>query len=70
MSEQNTPSKDAQAIASAIRNIAHGDVHGPDGLELISMALAGEGLAGHDSVAQALRDGLHEIAQAIRDVSA
>lgn len=50
-------------LVSSIRAIAHGDVHGPGGLEYLAMVL---GESGDGSVAEALRDGLGDIADAIR----
>lgn len=58
------------ALVRAIRSISHGEINGPTGLEMLSMALAGEGLG--DNLSQAIRsagesigNGLHAIAEAI-----
>lgn len=61
--------KQSHMIADAIIRTVHGPLDGPGcepmGMEAITMALAGEGRPGHDSVAK----GLHDIADAIRDLS-
>ena len=55
-------------IAHAVTRVAHGDVHGPAGLEALGMCLAGDGM--HRSVAESL-DGvasaLGEIANKLPD---
>jgi len=33
----------AEIIAGAIRSVSHGGVSGPEGLEMVAMALSGEG---------------------------
>ncbi len=53
------------AVAEAIRSISHGAVSGPTGLEMLSMALAGEG--NRDNVASAIRDGFVMVAAAIAE---
>jgi hypothetical protein len=53
-------------LADVVRTVSHG-ASTPMGLEMLSMAISGEGPAGHDSLASAVRDGLHEIAQAQSD---
>lgn len=63
----------AQHIASALRDISYGGTSGPTGLEAVTMALAGPGVSGHDSVASAIRDvadALREVAEAIRETVA
>jgi hypothetical protein len=66
-----------ESLASAVRSISHGDVHGPTGLEMLTMAICGDGSFGHDSVVQAIRDagqsienGLRAVASAITEESA
>lgn len=62
----------ARAIDSltvAVTSVSHGDVHGPTGLEMLSMAISGPGVAGHDPVTSAIRDGFHELAEVISDAS-
>jgi hypothetical protein len=55
----------AKDIIYAIKRLSFGDQSGPTGMEAISMAIAGEGTPGHDSVAA----GLHDVASAIRDLA-
>lgn len=57
-------------IAQAIYSISQGDKHGPGGLEALAMAVSdhptdSDSLA--TALANALRDGLGDIAQAIRE---
>lgn len=59
------PTDEENALVAAIRSIAHGDKYGPGGLEALAMSLCGEGLK--DNVSKAIRDGLYEIANAIRE---
>jgi len=54
-----------QALIQAISSIASGDVHGPDGLEGVAMALAGKAGAGVTSV----HDAIQEVAEAVLDLS-
>jgi len=65
VNECSEPSEDAVLIAAAIRNIAHGGVNGPDGLEAVAMALSGHGF--DDNIASAIRYGFDEVASAIRE---
>lgn len=54
-------------LANAARSISHGSFR-PEGLEALSMALAGEGPWGNDkNLAYAIQSGLDGIASAIRD---
>jgi hypothetical protein len=55
------------SLAIAVTRVSHGDANGPTGLEMLSMAITGEGARGHDSLAQAIRSGSGEIAQAVQD---
>lgn len=54
-------------LVKAVRSIGRGDQYEPTGLELLSMAITGEGSIGQNSLSDAIRDGLHEIAEAIRE---
>jgi hypothetical protein len=54
-------------MTTAIRNIAHGGPSGPTGLEMLSMAINGDGQPGNNPVSNAITGGLGEIAEAIRD---
>lgn len=54
-------------LADATKAIAHGDTHGPGGLEGLTMALAAGGVAGHESMASIIGSGLAEIARAIEE---
>lgn len=51
-------------IVAAIHSIAHGNVHGPGGLEGLTMAMM-DGIGADRGVARSISDGLHEIAVAI-----
>jgi hypothetical protein len=65
----------AKELITAIRRIAYGGQDGPTGLEMLAMAIGSEGpgwgglpsaISGSgDAVAEALREGLSEIARAI-----
>jgi hypothetical protein len=64
-------------LADATRNISHGGVNGPTGLEMLGMAIAGEGFSnppgeaianGLDRVAAAIENGLGQIAEAISEL--
>lgn len=53
-------------VVAAIHSIAHGTVHGPGGLEGLTMAMM-DGIGTDRGVARSISDGLHEIAVAIED---
>jgi hypothetical protein len=62
-------------LTDAIRSISHGGVNGPTGLEMLSMAVSGDGLKaplsgaisdGLRDIAGAIREGLGDIAEAVR----
>jgi hypothetical protein len=55
----------AEGIASAIRSISHGGTTGPEGLEMLSMSMSGEGSG--TPVGPAIETGLGEIAEAVRE---
>jgi hypothetical protein len=55
----------AEGIASAIRSISHGGTTGPEGLEMLSMSMSGEGTG--TPVGPAIETGLGEIAEAVRE---
>ena len=60
----------AKIISDAIKSIANGDQYRATGLELLSMALAGEGLI--NPLGQALvqiADAINNLADAVRDAS-
>jgi hypothetical protein len=66
---------EAKELTDAVRSISHGDVNGPTGLEMLSMAVSGDGLKaplsgaisdGLHAIAEAIREGLGEIAEAVR----
>ena len=59
----------AERITSAIRSISHGGVNGPTGLEMLSIAINGEGQPGRNPVSDAISGGLGEIAEAIREAA-
>ena len=53
-----------------IRDISHGGVSGPKGLEAVTMALGGSGEPGENNVASALNNialSIRDLADAIRD---
>ena len=54
-------------LATAVTRVSHGDVHGPAGLEMLSMAINGEGTPGANPVTAAIREGFGDLAEAIRD---
>lgn len=57
-------------ICRAISRIASGSTSGPDGLELVGMALAGEGQPGFSSVAgslESIAQSIDGLAEAIRE---
>ena len=54
------------AIATAIRRIAHGDST-PTGLEALGMSIEGEGSPGHNPLSDAIRDGHVAVTDAIRE---
>jgi hypothetical protein len=57
------------SVANAVRSISHGIVR-PEGLEMLSMAVAGEGPWGkHNSLAASIESGLDAIASAIRETN-
>lgn len=56
---------ETKELISAIRSIAHGDVHGPAGIEGLAVAVAGMGLK--KPVGEAISEGLRDIAEAIRE---
>lgn len=70
-----------ERLATAIRRIACGDLHGPTGLELLAIAIAGKGdgtladavSAGFSDIAAAVERAIEragsEIAEALRDGS-
>lgn len=58
-----------QALASAVRSISHGGVTGPEGLEMLSMSISGQGIAGHDSLCRAIRDAGWSIESGLRAVA-
>ena len=60
--------KHIEQLASAIRSISHGGSSGPEGLEMLSMAIAGEGIRGDlCSSLDGIAASLSEIAEAIRE---
>ena len=56
-----------ESLATAVTRVSHGDMAGPTGLEMLSMAMIGPGLPGHDSVAGAIRSGFGDVAEAIAE---
>jgi hypothetical protein len=54
---------EVETLASAIRSISHGGQYGPEGLEMLSMAIAGSD--NMDSLAMVVREGMESIAEAI-----
>jgi hypothetical protein len=64
---RKTSEENAGTIAHAIRHIASGGTSGPDGLELLSMAINGSGDPGSFPLTEAVRGGLSEIAEAVRE---
>lgn len=54
-------------LSRAVRAIAHGDVNGPTGLEMLAIAVGGEGAK--TSLAEVVRDGLHEVAESLHAVA-
>jgi hypothetical protein len=71
-----TPTSDQiEKLIAVVRSISHGDVHGPTGLEMLAMAIAGERPAtfagvvndGFSAVAQAIENAGAEIARALRE---
>jgi hypothetical protein len=64
-------------LITAIRRIAHGGQDGPTGLEMLAMAIGGEGpgwgglpsaISGSgEATAEALQEGLSEVARAIEN---
>lgn len=66
---------ETKELTKAILAISQGDVHGPGGLEGLSVAVAGMGLKnpvgtaiseGLRDIAEAIHEGLSEIAEAVR----
>lgn len=63
-------------LTEAIRSIAHGDLHGPGGLEGLTMVIGGSPVDGTtlvDAVTAAggeIRDGLSLVADALGDLAA
>jgi hypothetical protein len=47
---------DLSELAAAVRAIAHGGTSGPTGLEMLTMAIVGDGAFARDNLAQAIRD--------------
>jgi hypothetical protein len=59
-------SKDELAgVESALRSIAHGDVHGPGGIEGLTMALSGDDITGRASLPRQISASLDSVAAAI-----
>lgn len=56
-----------ESLATAVTRVSHGNADGPTGLEMLSMAMVGPGASGHDSVADAIRSGFGDIAEAIAE---
>jgi len=52
-------------LIRSVRAIAHGDVHGPTGLEMVAMAIGGEGVSSH--LGPAVSDMGMQIAESIRE---
>jgi len=58
-------------VARSLSSISHGDSRGPTGLEALCMAIGGTGSPGRDDgLTGAIRDGLADVADALRDVAA
>lgn len=53
-----------EQIVGAIHAIAHGTVDGPGGLEGLAMAIGSQGVGGGTGLAEAVKDGMREIAEA------
>lgn len=53
----------SETIARSLTSIARGDVHGPEGLEMLAMAIGGEG------VRRSLAESLDGVASAVADVA-
>lgn len=58
-----------ESLATAVLRVSHGDVNGPTGLEMLSVAMTGPGASGHDSVTSAIRDGFSQLAEVIDNAS-
>ena len=58
------------SLAVAVTRVSHGDINGPTGIEMLSIAVNGAGAIGHDAVTTAIRDGFHEVAEVISDAIA
>lgn len=56
---------ETKELIDAIRSISHGGGTGATGLEMLSMAVSGDGLKA--PLSGAVSDGLHDIADAIRE---
>lgn len=64
-----------ERLSSAIRNIAHGGVDGPDGLEGLGIAISGDGLRHNlcDSITscgESIKEGLESVAESIQELAA
>lgn len=57
--------KKVDSLTRALRAIAHGDQGGATGLEMLAIAMAGDGLT--NPVGKAIRDGLSEVAEAMQE---
>lgn len=57
--------EEIRELTDAIRSISHGGGSGATGLEMLSMAVSGDGLKA--PLSGAISDGLHDIAEAIRE---
>lgn len=56
---------ETKELIDAIRSISHGGGSGATGLEMLSMAVSGDGSKA--PLSGAISDGLHDIAEAIRE---
>lgn len=72
MSDDNSPMVAAiEELGRAVRSIAHGGISGPEGLEMLAMAVAGEAPFRDNSLASAVRMiDTTEIAEALDNVAA
>jgi hypothetical protein len=64
---RKTSEENAGTVAHAIRHVASGGTSGPDGLELLSMAINGSGDPAQSPLSQTIAGAIGDLAEAIRE---